>query len=204
MPTDPNDLRKLIFGSLSIIFSLATAIPYLLGLARQTTKPHFMSWLIWTFTVGVAFIAQLYGHAGAGAWITGLGMFQCLGIAVYAFFFGEKTITRGDWACLFFAIAAIPLWLVTHHRLLSVLLVTVIDIVGYYPTIRKSWNKPFNEPALTFGLSALGLFCSVLALRHLSVSNWIYPTACGIAHLTLVSVLLFRRRIIPDPTPAKL
>lgn len=191
----------IIFGTLAVIFSFSSAFPYIFGLAKKHTRPHFISWLIWSLTTGTAFFAQVFSHAGAGAWNTGLAFIQNVILAIYGYFYGEKNITRSDWMSLLIVLGAIPLWIATHNPLYSVVLVTLIDVIGYYPTIRKSWHKPYDEPPLAYTFGSVGLFLSILALdlEDFSPSNWIYPALCFAANTSLVLVLTLRRRVISKP-----
>lgn len=188
-----------IFGSLSVAFSITSTLFFLVGITRQAAKPHFISWLIWAITTGVALAAQLTSHAGPGAWVTTLSTLQCVIFAVYGFFYGEKTITRGDWLTFLFSLLAIPLWVLTHNPLCSVLLVTLIDLAGYYPTFRKTWGKPYDEPPYAYAFSAAALATSILALNNFVMANWIYSGACCLANFSLAAVIIIRRQTHTKP-----
>ena len=129
----PEDL----FGFLSLLLSVVSYVPYIRSIFVANTKPHAFTWLVWGTVMAIAFFAQLSDKAGAGSWATGLSAAFCLGIAIIALFRGEKHITRGDWIAFLTTFLAIPLWIVTSDPFLSVLLVTGIDAVAYYPTFRK-------------------------------------------------------------------
>ena len=189
----------IIFGGISAAFGLIYIAPFLLAILQKTAKPHFISWLIWTFVMGTTFFAQLFSHAGAGSWNNGIGAIECLAICIYGFLHGEKNITRGDWISLILALTAIPLWIVTRDPFYSVVLVTLIDIVAYYPTIRKSWSKPHDEPAMAYIVGTFAQFFSILAIERFIPTNWIAPIATCAANLTLIFVLILRRRVIPKP-----
>jgi hypothetical protein len=138
---------KDVFGLLSVVLSVVSYVPYARSIFVANTKPHAFTWLVWGAVMAIAFVAQLYDKAGAGSWATGLSAAFCLGIGVVAVFRGEKHITIGDWIALLVTLIAIPLWVVTSDPLWSVLLVTGIDAVAYYPTFRKSYAKPDEELA---------------------------------------------------------
>jgi len=189
-----------IFGILAIICNLSAIFPYVLGLAKQQTKPHFITWLIWTITNATAFFAQLFSGAGAGAWPTLIGAFVCGGATISGLLVGEKTITHGDWLSLIFALLATPLWIITKSPLYSVILVSLIDLAGYYPTLRKSWNRPYDEPIPAHSLGLLNQFFAIFAVEKLSLVNLLYPIVCFFPNLALVSILTLRRRVIAKPT----
>src|SRR5215475_6486252 len=156
-------MLKDAFGLLSLVLSIVSYVPYLRSIFVANTRPHAFTWLVWGAVMAIAFVAQLYGRAGAGSWSTGLSAAFCLAIGIIALFRGEKHITRGDWIALLTTLAAIPLWVATSDPLWSVLLVTAIDAVAYYPTVRKSWAKPDEELAFKYVLSDIRYLFSLLA-----------------------------------------
>ena len=143
--------------------------------------------------MAIAFSAQLSDKAGAGSWATGLSAAFCLGIGVLALFRGEKHITRGDWIAFTATFLAIPLWVVTSDPLWSVLLVTGIDAVAYYPTFRKSWAKPDEELALKYVLTAIRYLFSLLALEHYTIVTSVYQIVSILMEIGIVIMLLWRR-----------
>lgn len=147
-------ISKEIFGLLSLVLSVVSYVPYVRSIFVANTKPHAFTWLVWETVMAIAFFAQLSDKAGAGSWATGLSAAFCLGIGVIALFRGEKHVTRGDWIAFIITFLAIPLWIVTSDPLWSVLLVTAIDAVAYYPTFRKSFAKPDEELAFKYVLTS--------------------------------------------------
>ena len=186
--------RAVIFGSIATFVTVSAAIPYAIGLFRGRVRPHFFSWFIWGITTGIAFAAQVSSHAGAGAWATGAGTVSAFAVAAVSLWIGEKDITLGDKLSLAAAMLAIALWKLLHNPLSSVILVTAIDAIGYYPTLRKSWSDPWHESAATFSIMALCNFCALWALENYSPVNWLYPLGMTLCNSMLVALILLRRR----------
>ena len=184
---------KDMFGVLSLILSVVSYVPYARSIFVANTKPHAFTWLVWGAVMAIAFVAQLLDRAGAGSWATGLSAGFCLGIGVVALFRGEKHITRGDWIALVITLLAIPLWVVTSDPLWSVLLVTGIDAVAYYPTFRKSYAKPDEELAFKYVLTVIRYLFSLLALEHYTVVTSVYQLVSIVMEMAIVVMLLWRR-----------
>jgi hypothetical protein len=184
---------KDMFGLLSLVLSVVSYVPYARSIFVANTKPHAFTWLVWGAVMAIAFVAQLLDKAGAGSWATGLSAAFCLGIGVVALFRGEKHITRGDWIALVFTLLAIPLWVVTSDPLWSVLLVTGIDAVAYYPTFRKSYVKPDEELAFKYVLTVIRYLFSLLALEHYTVVTSVYQLVSIVMEMAIVVMLLWRR-----------
>jgi uncharacterized membrane protein SpoIIM required for sporulation len=125
----------------------------------------------------------------------------CLGIGVIARFRGEQHITRGDWIAFIVTLLAIPLWIATSDPLWSVLLVTGIDAVAYYPTFRKSYAKPDEELAFKYILTVIRNLFSLLALENFSVVTSIYQLVSICMEIGIVVMLLWRRAVLRQLMP---
>jgi hypothetical protein len=192
-------MLKDAFGLLSLVLSIVSHVPYLRSIFVANTRPHAFTWLVWGAVMAIAFVAQLYGRAGAGSWATGLSAAFCLAIGIIALFRGEKHITRGDWIALLATLAAIPLWIATSDPLGSVLLVTFIDAVAYYPTFRKSWAKPDEELASKYVLTVVRYLFSLLALERYTIVTTVYQLVSILMEAGIVVMLLWRRAALRKP-----
>jgi hypothetical protein len=187
---------KDIYGLLGVLFLSASSVPYIIACWKKSAKPHAFSWILWSLINAIVFAAQLTDHAGAGAWSSCTTAIVNGGIALYALKWGEKNITRSDWIVFISALSAIPLWIATKDPMWSVILVSVIDTFGFFPTMRKSWKKPYEEVLMTFVLGEFGFFFSLLALEHYSLTNWLYPVVVLVTNSTFIATLLYRRRVL--------
>src|SRR5688572_2828651 len=134
-----------IWGSVSVFFSLVSGIIYLAAVLYGPIRPHIFTWVIWTLLTAITFVIQYLEGAGAGSWATGVTCVLCIVTTVSCYWKGEKNITRFDWIVFGLGLATIPLWIVTKNPTLSIILVTLIDVAAYLPTIRKAWWKPYEE-----------------------------------------------------------
>ncbi len=185
-----------IFALTAIILSFVGVTPYLWGIYKGTNKPHMFSWIIWSVVCAIAGYIQLAEEAGAGSWLLLANSVLCVSIAISAYWRGTKDIKRIDWVVLFAALAAIPLWIITNNPLWSVILVVGIDAIGYVPTIRKSWHKPYEEGAIMWALSVIVFTLSFFALEAYTVTTYLYPVTFIIINFFFVAYLLLRRRAV--------
>ena len=184
---------KDLLGLLSAFLAVVSYVPYLRSIFVANTRPRAFTWLVWGSVMAIAFLAQWSDRAGAGSWGTGLSAAFCLGIGIIALFRGETHITRGDWIPFLTTVLAIPLWAVTSDPLWSVLLVTAIDAIAYYPTFRKSYAKPDEELAFKYVLTVVRYLLSLLALEHYTVVTSIYQVVSIFMEAGVVILLLWRR-----------
>ncbi len=169
---------------------------YFAGIFRGRTRPHVFSWLIWGTISGIGFAAQAAEGAGPGSWARGFGSATCFVLVGISYFKGEKDIKRADWVTLAVALSAIPLWVLTKTPFWSVLIVCVIDTIGYLPTVRKSWLKPREELAVSYLFSCLGAAFSLLAIVQYTPSTWLYPLVLTCSNGGMWLFLLARRRSV--------
>lgn len=132
----------------AIALTLIGYFPYVSALIRGKIYPHVFSWVIWSFVTVSVFSAQLYDGAGAGSWhmvITGM---VTIFVAILSYY--KTSVIHADklnWSILIFALSALPIWFITSNPLWAVIILTVVDTLGYIPTIRKSYIRPYEESA---------------------------------------------------------
>jgi len=189
-------LSKDLIGAVSLVIAVVSYLPYIRSIFFGRTRPHAFSWLVWGAVSMIAFVAQISDKAGAGSWVTGFSAMVCLGVGILGIFRGEKEITRGDWISFLLTLSAIPLWIATKDPLWSVLLVTGIDALAYYPTFRKSCAKPEEELALKYVLTAVKHFLSLAALENYTLVTAVYPFVSFFMEIAVVALLLERRFVL--------
>jgi len=190
---------KLIFSLLSTVVGLIAYAIYMQDVFRGRTQPHIYTWLIWLITQGIAVAGLWYGGGGIGALSLTVGLVLLLIIFLMSFKRGTKNITKGDTFTLIAALAAVFVWWIFNSPVLAVVIVTFIDLGGYIPSIRKSYEEPWSEsiPAWICFFA-----CNALALAALQHYNWltvIYIAATGSANLVLLLVCSIRRKTISEP-----
>lgn len=187
-----------ILGVAATVLALISYLPYFRDIVAGKTRPHAFTWLIWGVLTIIAFVGQVYGHAGPGAWVTAFTGLVCIIIAAIAAFGGNREIVTLDWIALIGAAVALLFWFLTRGPLLSVILITIIDNLGFVPTLRKSFHRPGEETMSTYLLSGVKWMLGLAALERVSVTTALFPLAIVIASWSFVVMLLVRRRQL-DP-----
>lgn len=190
-------MEKEILGTLATLIAFASYAPYLWGIFKGYVKPHAFSWLVWGLLTAIGFFAQVSDNAGPGAWVTGFSAAITIFIACIAYFRNDRNyISKSDWYTFGAALLAIPLWLITDNPLWSVILITVIDALGFYPTFRKGFHLPHEELALSFFLSGFKFALALFALENFTLITALYPFSLVVMNGIFVCMLLIRRRMI--------
>jgi hypothetical protein len=185
---------KEILGSVAVIIAIVQAIPYIRDIFRRKTKPHLYTYLIWSIVTALAFCGQYVAGGGPGSWTTGIMALISIGVLVLCFRYGTEDITLFDGLCLVGALIAIIPWWLMRDPLYSVVLATLIDVLAFFPTIRKTMRDPSSETLISYVLNLVRHPLSILALSVYSVTTVIYPVALFVMNAVLVVVILKQRR----------
>lgn len=193
----PGSLRmvnyKAIFGVLAVVLTFVAYFPYLRSILKGQTRPHMYSWLVWFIDAAIIFILQLTNNAGPGAYVTLAAALMCLFVLILSFSKGTKDIKTIDKVFLASALLALVLWWFAKQPLVSAVLITCVDLLGFVPTIRKAWKAPDSETPIFYCINSLRFVFAIAALRQLSTINAIYPITWLVAN-GLFAVVLFVRR----------
>lgn len=188
---------KELLSAVAMVLTFAAFVPYVRSIIRGTTKPHVFSWVIWGATTFMVFLAQIEGQGGVGAWPIGVSGAITMFIALLAYLKrADITSTKADWVFLAAALSSLPLWYLTSDPLWAVLVLTVVDALGFGPTIRKIHGAPHSESLLFFALMGMRNLIVIMALEHYSVTTVLFPAVIGMACLLLIALAIHRRRAL--------
>ena len=188
---------KVILSAVAIALTLLAFLPYIRSIVQGEIKPHVFSWVIWGTTTFVVFLAQLEDHGGAGAWPIGISGVITLFVAFLAYIKrSDITITRTDWLFFTAAMSSLPFWYFTSDPLWAVVILTTVDVLGFGPTVRKSYKNPHSESLLFFGLFTARNIVVILALENYSVTTVLFPAVIAIACMLLIVMIVYRRQSV--------
>ncbi len=191
-------MYKELFSTLAVVVTFTLFIPYICSIQRGETKPHVFSWVIWGLGTLIVFFAQLAGGGGLGAWVIGVSGLISSYVALLAYLKrGDTVITKTDWMFFGAALCALPCWFFTSNPLWAVVTLTLVDLFGFGPTIRKAYARPYEESAGFFALSSGRNLLVILALEHYSLITVLFPAAVGLACLLVSFLLAYRKRLVP-------
>ena len=187
---------KELLSAVAIALTFIAFYPYIRSIRQGNTKPHVFSWVIWGSTTFVVFLAQLADKGGVGAWPIGVSGIITIYIAFLAYTKkADNSITPTDWLFLSLAVTSLPLWYLTADPLWAVVVLTVVDVIGFGPTFRKAYIRPFEEQSALFAIMAVRNLIVILALEHYSLTTVLFPATIGAVSLALILMLAYRRRM---------
>lgn len=198
---DSSMSNKEILAILAIVLTFIGFFPYIRSILLGTVKPHAFSWTIWGTVTIFVFFAQAYDGGGAGAWPMGVSGIITIFVAVVAY---VKTSTlqadKLDWFFLVLALSSLPLWYATSNPLWAVVILTVAEVLGFLPTIRKAYFNPYEESLLFFFIFASRNVVSILALENYTITTLLFLVTTAFACLLLIVVIIYRRSLTKRDT----
>lgn len=192
---------KLIFALVSTVIGTIAFLPYLRDMFRRKTQPHSYTWLVWAITQGTAVAGIWHGGGGIGGLEFVVGTILVFVVFLFSLKYGTKNITKSDTIVLVAALLAVLAWWQLKNPFLAVLMVCIIDVLGYIPSYRKSYEEPWSETLFTWVAFVIGNGFALLALEKHNFLTMGYIISISVANLILVGLCLIRRRFIQKPTP---
>ncbi len=190
-------LYKEILSACAIAITFFGFYPYIRSIMLGETKPHVFSWMIWGITTFIVFLAVLEDKGGVGAWPIGISASITVFIACLAYIKrADITITRIDWLFLISALSSLPIWYFSSDPLWAVVILTIVDLLGFGPTIRKVYEQPYSESLVFFTLFTLRNILIILALEHYTVTTVLFPALIAVACMLLILMVMYRRRVV--------
>ena len=186
---------KVLLGGIAALLALCSSYLYIRDIFRGNTKPHAYTWLIWSIVTTIVFFGQWVSGGGPGSWATGVAAVVTTGTFFLSFKYGTKNVTPFDKVCLALALLSILPWILTKSVLWSVLLATLIDLIAFLPTMRKTWHAPRSESLGSMFVDAIKHSLSISSMGTYSLVNWIFPLSVLVTKFVIIGEILFRRKI---------
>lgn len=180
-------------GILAGLVTLAAYIPYIQGTLSGKTRPNRASWLIWAaLAIIIAASYRLSGGIDSG-WVPIGNVAGTIIIALLSIRHGQGGFTRFDLGCLVGAAAGLVAWALTDMPLFALLIASVVDLLGYLPTVRKAYHEPWSEDHRAWVIFLIGYAINIFAISEWNLAIASYPVyqllCCGV----VVWLLLFHK-----------
>lgn len=184
---------KLIITIIAIILIFVGYIPYIKDTISGKTRPHIFSYFLWSIIVLVVFFLQIESGGGFGSWVTFSIWAIIFVIFILSFKNGKGDIQKADYIFLVLTIIAIIFWLIIKQPVISIVMLVIIDLLAFGPTIRKSWVDPYSETLSLYVVTAIRHGFTIFALSEINFITILFPLAWAIGNLIFAFMLLYRR-----------
>jgi hypothetical protein len=187
---------KFLISIFAVGLTFVGYFSYFKDILAKKSKPHSYTWLIWALTQGTAAVALIYGGGKFGSLVLVEGTVLVSAVFLLSLKYGTKDITTSDRIALFSALLAIVFWWQTKNPLLAVLMISTIDGLGYFPTIRKTFKDPWSEEIFFWVVMVVADLLALAANAQYNFLTSAYLGTLFVANTTVLSVCVFRRKII--------
>lgn len=179
-----------MIGFIAAVLTFVAVAPYIIDIFKNKTKPHIFTWVIWAIVTLLVFFGQWQKGGGPGSWTTGIAGIITIFIALISFKKGSKDITKLDIAMFIGALLGIVPWLLAKDPTLSVIILTIIDVLAFIPTIRKTIKDPQSETFISYVLHAIRHSLSIIALLNYNLATYIYPASLAVMNLIIIFIIV--------------
>ena len=192
---------KLIISLIATVLTIYGYYPYIRDIFLKKTTPHLYTWLVWAITQGTATVVIWYGGGKYAIFSFITGTILVTFVFLLSFKYGTKNITRSDTYVLIAALSAIVVWWGLDAPLLAVLMISVIDGLGYIPTFRKSFEEPWSETLSFWAIMAIVGILIIISIAEYNFLTVTYVAVITVANVVSWMICFFRRKLIQNPKP---
>lgn len=184
----------IIYALIASVASLVGYVLYIRDIRHGAVVPHPYTWIIWILTQSTAVLTLLYGGGLFGSVNLIVSILLMMLVLTIALRRGTYTIiTTSDTIVLCGALGAFVGWFFVENPLWSLIVVTVIDASGYWPTYRKTYSAPRSEPIIFWILMSVSMFFTIMATAEYNVYTLPYTLTLLTGNVLLCGIIIWRR-----------
>jgi hypothetical protein len=184
---------KIILAIIASILAFIGNISYLRDVVRGAVKPHPYTWFIWSIVSMTTFFGGLAKGAGIGALPTGIaeGFTIIIFLLSLKYLFGKEAghIRSVDNYFLIICLLGLVPWMLTKDPTLSVVIVVLVDITAFIPSLRKAWNKPESEKPLLYQMNIARHALTLFSLNAYNIATTFHSIAMIFTNSIMVMFL---------------
>lgn len=188
---------KEILAIIAAILAIVGNVSYLRHVHQGIVQPHPYTWFVWSIVSMTTFFGGLVKGAGIGALPTGVAE----GFTVIIFLYSLKYLFKGTAGPIrmvdnyFLAICLLGLipWAFTKDPTISVVIVVLVDIVAFIPTLRKTWEKPESERPMLYQMNVARHILTLGSLEAYNIATMFHSIAM-ICTNTIMTAFIRRGR----------
>jgi len=177
---------KIILVVIASLLAIVGNIHYLRDVIKGRVKPHPYTWFIWTIVSCVVFFGQVAKGAGIGAIPTAFAEVFTVIIFLYSLKYGFKNPPRIDKYFLALALLGLIPWFITKDPTISVIIVVLIDLVAFVPTLHKTYFHSQSETPILYGSNVLRHSLIISTLGAYNIATMLHSISMIITNSIMV------------------
>ena len=180
-----------LFGELAAVLAFLSFIPYVRSILKGDTKPERATFGIWSVLSFVTLFSYFASGARDTIWIT-LVYTVCQTFVFYlSFKYGMGGWNKFDFVCITGAAFGIFFWILTKNPEIALYISIVIEILGFLPTIKKSYLYPETENTIAWSIAGIAAISNLFAITSLRPEIFLYPIYLFLGDGIVALLLLF-------------
>ena len=180
-----------------IIIIFAFFAFYLREILEKKAKPERASWFIWSILGAIAFFSQFAKGATWSLWLPAADTSIVILIFILSFKYGTGGVTRRDIVGLIGAGMGLILWYFTKEATWALVITILIDLIGTYLTVAKTYEDPESETMIYWLLIGTAGVLSTLAVGKLNLILLLYPVYIALANYAVALAMVLGRKREP-------
>ena len=177
-----------LFGVAGAVIVACSALYYVYDIVHGSTRPHRVSWAVWTCVGLLGFGAAGDAGAGAGAYVA--GVYAATYVVTFTVSlmprFGKAGVRSFDVILGVAALAGLMLWRFGELAPSAAAVVAIAcDAAALWPTLREAWLQPESESLAAWTADVVGNALALFAVATASFAATAYP-----AYLLIGNVLV--------------
>jgi len=181
---------RVILLIISAGLTVSAALPYIVEVLHKKTKPRVVSWFNWALLTGISGGAAIAAKQYPSATLSLAATLECLIIVGFGLKLGDRKFEFFDVTCQIGAIVGFVLWIVFNDPLIAIIASASIDFIVSLPTLKHIWQKPREETAAVFMLSAIGAIFALAAVHNPRISGLVMPIYIVAINLLMTGLFL--------------
>lgn len=172
---------------IGVLTSLTLTFFYIRTIIYGKTRPNLISWSIWALAPLIAVFLQIKAGAGLSFLSSFMSGFGPLLVVIISLVYkrGFWKITKLDIVCGILALLALVIYIITSKLGISIIFAILSDGLAAIPTVRKSWELPESESAISY---ISGIISNTLAL--LVIKNWSFSIYSFSVYLITMNIII--------------
>lgn len=186
------EIDKSLIGLIGALLFVPSTLYYLFTIVKGTTRPHPITWGVWSLIGILGVSATLEGGAGAGAYSAIAAL--VVQLLVFVISLNKKYGKPGrEWYDFPLGAVAVIGILAWHFGNLSgaqaIIIAISADALVLWFTLRESWRDPESESFLAWASGSIAFFLGLLALESYTFEAAAYPVYLFVGNSLITSAL---------------
>jgi len=152
-------------------------------------RPHRITRFIMVLITLVSTLSLFAQHNTTTIYLIGSYFIGCVAIFLLSLKYGMGGWSKTDISCLLLAIIGIVFWIFTDNPVFALYISIIADIIGWIPTIIKTYHFPHTEFWLVNAMDFLAAVLNICANKTFNFNAIIFPIYIILINIIIISII---------------